>query len=298
MSAEKTRISSPKTATVIGSIAIVMWAFLALLSTASGPIPPFQLTAMTFLLGGLTGVASWGFRPGAMAALKQPWQVWLTGTFGLCVYHILYFFAIQNAPPVEASLIAYLWPLLIVLFAALLPGERLRMHHIIGAILGLGGAVMIITKGGAVGLSDGLQLGHILALACAFIWSGYSVLSRRLGNVPTDVVAGFCLITAIVAFVLHVSLETTVWPVTTEQWLAIALLGIFPLGVAFYTWDIGVKQGDIMVLGAASYAAPLLSTLVLLAFGYATFHWTIGVACLLITAGAVIAAKDMIFKRS
>lgn len=298
MSAEKTGRSSPKTATLIGFIAILMWAFLALLSTASGPIPPFQLTAMTFLLGGLTGVASWVFRPGAMAALKQPWKVWATGTFGLCVYHILYFFAVQNAPPVEASLIAYLWPLLIVLFAAFLPGERLRFHHILGAVLGLGGAVMIITKGGAVGLSDGLKLGHIFALACAFIWSGYSVASRRFGAVPTDIVVGYCLITAIVALLLHLVLETTVWPAMQSQWLAIGLLGIFPLGVAFYTWDIGMKQGDIMVLGAASYAAPLLSTLVLLVFGYASFHWTVAVACLLITAGAVIAAKDMIFRSS
>jgi drug/metabolite transporter (DMT)-like permease len=283
-------------ATLIGFTAILMWAFLALLSTASGSVPPFQLTAMCFFLGGLTGVVSWLWRPHAMRSLKQNWQVWLVGTFGLCVYHCLYFFAIQNAPPVEASLIAYLWPLLIVLFAAMLPGERLRLHHVIGAILGLSGAVVIITRGGAVGLSAGLHSGHLYALACAFIWSGYSVLSRRFGDVPTDVVAGFCLITSGVAAALHMALETTVWPASSLQWISIVLLGLLPLGVGFYAWDYGVKKGDIMVLGAASYAAPLLSTLVLLSAGFASFHWSIALACVLITAGAVIAAKDMIFK--
>ncbi len=296
MSAEKSQKYSPKTATLIGFSAILMWAFLALLGTASGPIPPFQLTMMTFFLGGMTGVVSWIWRPNAVKALNQNWRVWLVGTFGLCVYHCLYFFAIQNAPPVEASLIAYLWPLLIVLFAALLPGERLRGHHVIGAILGLAGAVVIITKGGALGLSDGLKSGHLYALACAFIWSGYSVLSRRFGHVPTDVVAGYCLITAVVAGALHLALETTVWPASTTQWTAIVVLGLLPLGVGFYTWDYGVKKGDIMVLGAASYAAPLFSTLVLLVAGFATYHWTIVLACLLITGGAMIAAKDMIFK--
>jgi drug/metabolite transporter (DMT)-like permease len=285
-------------ATLIGFTAILMWAFLALLSTASGPVPPFQLTAMCFFLGGLTGGISWLWRPHAVRSLKQTWQVWLVGTFGLCVYHCLYFFAIQNAPPVEASLIAYLWPLLIVLFAALLPGERLRLHHVIGAVLGLSGAVVIITRGGAVGLSAGLQSGHLYALACAFIWSGYSVLSRRFGDVPTDVVAGFCLITSCVAAVLHMALETTVWPASALQWVSIFLLGLLPLGVGFYAWDYGVKKGDIMVLGAASYAAPLLSTLVLLSAGFASFHWSIALACVLITTGAVIAAKDMIFKRA
>lgn len=284
-------------ATLIGFSAVLMWAFLAVLTTASSPIPPFQLTAMCFFIGGMSGVISWIWRPHAIHSLRQNWRVWLTGTFGLCVYHSLYFFALQNAPPVEASLIAYLWPLLIVLFAALLPGEHLYKHHVIGALLGLAGAIVIITKGGAVGFTAGIKLGHVLALLCAFIWSGYSVLSRRMGHVPTDVVAGFCLVTAAVALVLHIALEAPVWPQASSQWAAIFILGLFPLGIGFYAWDFGVKKGDVMVLGASSYAAPLLSTLILVAAGYATASWSIALACVLITAGAVIAAKDMIFKK-
>ena len=284
-------------ATLIGLVAIVTWAFLALLSTLAGAIPPFQLAAMTFLLGGLTGAASWTARPSAIRSLRQPWQVWALGTAGLCIYHCLYFFAIKAAPPVEVSLIAYLWPLLIVLFAAFLPGERLRLHHVIGAAMGFAGAILIITKGGGIGLADGIKLGHGLALACAFVWSGYSVLSRRFGHVPTDVVAGYCLITAAVTFALHLSFETTVWPETLTQWSAVVLLGVIPLGAAFYAWDYGIKHGDIMVLGAISYAAPPLSVIILLLAGYGVFHWSVALACLLITAGAVIAAKDMIFKR-
>jgi drug/metabolite transporter (DMT)-like permease len=250
---------------------------------------------MCFFIGGMTGVLSWIWRPHAVKSLRQPWQVWMVGTCGLCVYHCLYFFAIQNAPPVEASLIAYLWPLLIILFAAMLPGEKLRLHHAIGAILGLLGAIAIITKGGTIGLTAGLKIGHLMALACAFIWSGYSVLSRRFGAVPTDVVAGFCLITALVALVLHLTLEPTVWPHGAGQWTAVALLGFLPLGLGFYAWDVGTKKGDIMVLGATSYAAPLLSTLILIGAGYASASWAVAAACLLITLGAVIAAKDMIF---
>lgn len=283
--------------TLIGFAAILTWSFLALLTTAAGAIPPFQLAAMTFLLGGLTGASRWLFRPEAMAALRQPWQVWALGVGGLCIYHCAYFFAIQSAPPVEASLIAYLWPLLIVVFAAFLPGERLRAHHMAGVVLGLAGAVMVITKGGNVGLADGMKTGHVIALFCAFVWSGYSVLSRRFGAVPTDVVAGYCLITAGVTLVLHLGLETTVIPQTATQWAAIAALGIVPLGAGFYAWDWGCKHGDIMVLGALSYAAPLFSTLVLLAAGYGQYHWSTLAACVLIIAGAMIAAKDMLMRR-
>ncbi|HRO11040.1 EamA family transporter [Amaricoccus sp.] len=284
-------------ATLIGFVAIVTWAFLALLSTLAGAIPPFQLAAMTFLVGGLTGAASWLLRPGAIRSLRQPWPVWALGTAGLCIYHCLYFFAIQAAPPVEVSLIAYLWPLLIVLFAALLPGERLGAHHLAGAVMGLAGAVLIITEGGRVGLAGGIRPGHGLALAAAFVWAGYSVLSRRFGHVPTDVVAAYCLITAAATFLLHLAFETTAWPQTATQWTAVALLGLLPLGLAFYAWDHGIKHGDIMVLGAVSYAAPPLSVLILLLAGQGVFHWSMALACLLITAGAIIAAKDLVFRR-
>lgn len=283
--------------TLIGFIVILTWSFLALLSTAAGPIPPFQLAAMSFFLGGMVGVVSWIFRPHALRSLRQPWQVWALGVAGLCIYHCAYFFAIQSAPPVEASLIAYLWPLLIVLFASLLPGEKLRLHHIAGVALGLLGAVAIITKGGSAGLMGGILPGHIIALFCAFIWSGYSVLSRRFGQVPVDVVAGYCLITSAVAFCLHVGLENTVWPSSAGQWLAIAILGTIPLGAGFYAWDWGCKHGYIMVIGALSYSAPLLSVVALLVFGYGEYHWSVAIACCLIVVGALIAAKDMILNR-
>jgi len=284
--------------TLIGFAAILTWSFLAFLSTAAGPVPPFQLAAMTFFLGGMVGAVSWLFRPGAVKALRQPWRVWALGVAGLCIYHCAYFFAIQSAPPVEASLIAYLWPLLIVVFAAFLPGERLRLHHLIGVLLGLAGAIVVITRGGQVGLADGIRPGHVIALFCAFVWSGYSVLSRRFGAVPTDVVAGYCLITAAVALVLHLGLETTVVPRTAGQWAAIVVLGAIPLGAGFYAWDWGCKHGDIMVLGALSYAAPLFSVVILLAAGYGQYHWSVALACALIVAGALLAAKDMLVRRS
>ncbi|MBZ9773008.1 EamA family transporter [Mesorhizobium sp. CO1-1-8] len=284
--------------TLIGFSAILTWSFLALLSTAAGSIPPFQLAAMTFLLGGLVGAGSWIVRPGAIRSLRQPWPVWAIGTAGLCIYHCAYFFAIQSAPPVEVSLIAYLWPLLIVVFAAFLPGERLRVHHVVGVVLGLAGAIVVITKGGNVGLANGVMKGHVIALFCAFIWAGYSVLSRRFGQVPTDVVAGYCFITAAVAFSLHLMLETTVWPQTPMQWTAIVILGTIPLGAGFYAWDFGCKHGDIMILGALSYAAPLFSVIVLLLAGFGVPHWSVALACVLITIGAVIAAKDLLFKAS
>jgi drug/metabolite transporter (DMT)-like permease len=92
--------------------------------------------------------------------------------------------------------------------------------------------------------------------------------------------------------------EVTVWPDTTTQWLAIIALGIGPVGAAFYTWDIGMKRGDIRVLGAASYATPLLSTAFLILAGFAEPSAGIVIAAVLIAGGGMIAARDMIGKRN
>jgi len=284
-------------ATAIGFTAVLMWALLALFTAASGKVPPFQLAAMCFLIGGLIGVSRWITVAQARASLRQPAIVWLLGVGGLFGYHFFYFTALRNAPAVEAGLIAYLWPLLIVLFSALLPGERLGLHHILGALLGLAGAALIVTGGTGLVFKQEFALGYGAALLCAVIWSSYSVLSRRFSGVSTDVVTGFCLMTALLSAIAHMALETTVWPADAVEWLAVLALGLMPVGAAFYVWDYGVKHGDIQVLGASSYAAPLLSTVILIAAGFAQATWAIAIACLLITGGAALAAKDMIAPR-
>ncbi|ABE64417.1 protein of unknown function DUF6, transmembrane [Nitrobacter hamburgensis X14] len=285
-----------RTATLIGLTAILMWSLLAVMTVATGRIPAFQLAAMTFAIGGLAGCASWLFRPEGARALQQPPVAWLVGVGGLFGYHALYFIALRLAPPAEAGLLNYLWPLLIVLFSSLLPGERLAPHHLIGAILGLTGTVLLVAGNTSIQFERTQMSGLAAAFIAAFVWAAYSVLSRRLASVPTDAVAGFCLATAVLAAVAHMLVESTVWPDSGAQWLAIAALGIGPVGLAFYVWDIGMKRGDIRVLGAAAYATPLLSTTFLILAGFAKPTAALGVAAVLIAGGGLIAAKDMIWK--
>jgi drug/metabolite transporter (DMT)-like permease len=281
-------------ATLVGFSAILMWSLLSLLTVASGRMPPFQLAAVTFAIGGGIGAATWAFRPGAIRALRQKPEVWALGISGLFGYHALYFLALRLAPPAEAQLVNYLWPLLIVLFSALLPNERLRAHHVGGVLLGLAGTVVLFIGRGGIGFALEYLPGFAAAFVAAFAWAIYSVLSRRFAGVPTDAVAGFCLATAALAALCHLALETTVWPDTALQGFAILALGIGPVGAAFYAWDIGVKRGDIRVLGAGSYAAPILSTCFLVLAGYAAGSVSLAVAAALITAGGLLAAKDLL----
>lgn len=285
-----------RSATLIGLTAILMWSLLAVMTVATGTIPAFQLAAMTFAIGGLVGLLTWIGRRGAPQSLLQRPVAWIVGVSGLFGYHALYFLALRYAPPAEAGLLNYLWPLLIVLFSSFLPGERLAPHHVIGAMSGLAGTVLLFVGNGAEFAPSQLP-GLLAAFIAAFIWAIYSVLSRRLKSVPTDAVAGFCLVTAALAALVHAAIETTVWPDGAVQWLSVVALGVFPVGAAFYAWDIGMKRGDIRVIGAASYATPLLSTAFLILAGFAKPSPNIVLAAILIAGGGLIAARDMVWKR-
>ncbi|MEI4473101.1 aromatic amino acid exporter YddG [Frigidibacter sp. MR17.24] len=281
-------------ATIIGFGAILLWALLALFTVGSAPVPPLQLNAVCFAIGGLIGLVWILAGEGPKALRGIPLRVYAFGTAGLFGYHFLYFTALRLAPAAEAGLIAYLWPLLIVLFSGLLPGERLNRLHVAGAVLAFAGAALLVGGrlfGTGITITAGAVAGYALAFLCALTWSGYSVLSRRLGAVPTASVAVFCLATAVLSALAHLAVEDTVWPATGLGWAAMLALGTGPVGLAFYVWDVGVKRGDIQLLGTASYAAPLLSTLALVMTGLAVPDWRLGLAAVMITGGAALAAR-------
>jgi drug/metabolite transporter (DMT)-like permease len=283
-------------ATLIGGSAVLMWATLALLTTWTDAVPPFQLVAMAFTIAFLLAAAKWLVGGESIADhVHLPAAVWLLGVGGLFGYHFFYFMALRNAPAVEASLIAYMWPLLIVVFSALLPGEQLRWWHLAGTACGLAGTVLLVTDGGGLAFKREFWLGYLMAILCAFTWSTYSVLSRRFRAISTDAVGAFCGVTAVLAVLCHLAFEVTVWPQGGE-WLAVLGLGLGPVGAAFFVWDVGVKHGDIRALGAAAYGAPLLSTVLLVVYGQAAATWVVAMACLLIVGGAVIAARDVLGK--
>lgn len=281
--------SDRRRATLVGFSAVALWSLLALFTVASEPVPPLLLNALTFGIGGTVGVL-WLAATGGLGALRRvPLKAYAFGTLGLFGYHLLYFTALRMAPAAEAGLICYLWPLFIVLFSGLLPGEQLRSGHVIGALLAFAGAALIVA--GGIGAVSGAMAGYGVAFVAALTWAGYSLGSRRLQGVPTGAVAVNCLLTALLSIISHVALEPTVWPVDGSGWLAVLALGLGPVGLAFYTWDIGVKKGDIQLLGTASYAAPLMSTLALVLAGMARASLSLAVAALLITGGAILAAR-------
>lgn len=281
-------------ATLVGAGAVFIWGSLALLTTLTGDVPPFQIVTTAFLIAFTLAVIKWiVFRESLSAPFRQRAAVWAIGVGGLFGYHFLIFLALKTAPPVQANLINYLWPLLIVLFSALLPGQSLRPRHIGGALIGFAGACLLVTGGTGIEFDPDHLPGYAAALGAALIWSTYSLASSRLAAVPTDAIGAFCFVAALLSAVAHLIFETTVIP-TTGEWLALVALGIGPAGSAFFLWDWGVKRGNVRALGGIGYTAPLLSTTLLIIFGPAILTGAIAIAACLIISGAILAAGDLL----
>ena len=286
--------SHTTTANLLALATIALWASLAALGTALAHVPPFLLTGLGLLAGSVIAPPLVRFD---VRRLKVTLPALAVGVYGLFGYHFLLFTGLQLAPPVEANLVNYLWPLGIVLMAPLLlPGVRLTAAHVLAALVGLAGAaIAILGRGGATGEAGPMAaLGFAAAAGGAFVWSSYSLLSKRLAQTrhrfPTAAIGTFGLVAGLLSLACHALLEPSV-ALSTRDIALIAALGLGPLGGAFFLWDAALKLGDARQIGVLAYLTPLLSTLILLWTTGRPLSWNIALATAMILGAAVVGTR-------
>jgi drug/metabolite transporter (DMT)-like permease len=265
--------------------AIVLWASLATLATLLSDIPPFLLTGIGLVIGSLISLPLSGFK---LSAWKVPAKTLTVGVYGLFGYHLMLFIALQTAPAVEANLVNYLWPLLIVVLAPLSSRHlKLGARHIVAAGAGFTGAAIAITSSGSVSGVFGFQVGYLFALAAAVIWATYSLMTTKLRAFPTSAIGLFGLVSGLLAIAAHFLLEDPA-VISASDWVLLVILGLGPLGGAFYFWDAALKIGDPRRIGLLAFLTPLLSTTLLLVVSGRELSWQLLLATALIVGGAVL----------
>ena len=239
--------------------AIVLWAGLAMLGVRLAHLPPFWLTGVALLIGSVVALPLSRFD---FSQFRVPLTTLALGVYGLFGFHFLLFIALRHAPPVQANLVNYLWPLgMVVLAPVFLPGTRLTWRQLLAALLGFGGAALAILGGQS--LDTGLAWGYLPALGSAFVWASYSLLTQRVAAFPSAAIGLFALVSGLLSLLCHALLEPAA-QVSARDWPWLILMGLGPLGAAFFLWDAALKRGDARQIGLLSFLTPLLSTLLLL----------------------------------
>jgi drug/metabolite transporter (DMT)-like permease len=265
--------------------AIALWASLASLGLALSHVPPFLLTGLALVIG---SVPAW--------PLARQWRVpprtLALGIYGLFGFHFLLFIALRLAPPVEANLVNYLWPLLIVVLApVLLPGMALRPAHVVAAIAGFAGAAIAIVAAAGGNVRAAWSWGYLPALGSAFIWSTYSLWTRRVPAFPTAAIGLFGLVSGLLSLACHAALEPAT-ALSARDWALVAAMGLGPLGGAFFLWDKALKLGDARQIGILSYLTPLASTVLLLVVSGRPLTPGIAGAAALIIGAAIVGTRS------
>lgn len=276
-----------RSATYYALGAIASWALLAALGVALRSVPPFLLTGIALVIG---SVPTWPLVARRPALWKIPGRTLALGVTGLFGFHFLLFLALRTAPPIQANLVNYLWPLFIVVLSPLLlPGMRLRAQHVLAALLGFAGAAVAILGRGQ-DIESSWSWGYLLALGSALIWACYSLLTRRMPPFPTTAVGLFGLVSGLLSLLCHALLEPAT-VLDARDWLLLAVAGLGPLGTAFLLWDKALKLGDPRQIGILSYLTPLSSTVVLTLTGAGPFSWSITLAAAMIIGAAIIGTR-------
>ena len=269
--------------------AIFLWASLASLATLLSNIPPFLLTGIGLIIGASVSMPSLRF---GLTPWKIPLKTLLIGVYGLFGYHFMLFLALQTAPAVEANLVNYLWPLLIVLLSPIFTKSlSLNFRYVLAALSGFAGAVLAITSGGSGFGFSSIELGYFFALAAAVIWATYSLATTKVPRFPTPAIGLFALVSGVLAIGAHFLFEPAA-SISTVDWLLLLVLGVGPLGGAFYLWDAALKIGDPRRIGLLAFLTPLLSTALLVVVSGNSLSWQLLLATGLIVGGALLGPRS------
>ncbi|MBA3708597.1 MAG: DMT family transporter [Planctomycetes bacterium] len=286
---------APIAAACFALVSVGLWSFFGYFASRLSMLPSTLMVGVAMIIAGIASLPT-------ARSWRVPWRIHLLGVAGIGGNMLLFFTAFHFAPVVEVNLVNYIWPLLTVLLTPLfIAGSRLRVHHVVGALVGFAGAALVVCNAESSGSGSSPVLGYAICATGAVLWSCYCLYTKRLAAFPSSAVGGFCLSSGILLLAAHACFAPVIEPLrglSARDWQLLVLCGLGPMGLAYFTWDAAMKRGDPRVIGSLAFFTPLISTLILAVVGGHRIGWPVLVALALIVGGAVIGSLELFRSRS
>ncbi|NBI69343.1 hypothetical protein D1646_21770 [Pseudoflavonifractor sp. 60] len=195
------------------------------------------------------------------------------GLIGMLSVSMLLYYGLTHLKAQQAFIINYLWPILIILFAWPILGQRMTIRKTAALLLSFLGVVIVATEGD---LSNPSQLDTGGVLACVLAASCYALFSVLNLKVTCDkFVATMIYYTASALVILPVLLWTEgVLALTLPQWGGVLWMGALSNGLSYATWAMAMDRGDPAKLSNLAYLTPFISLIYIFFVLHEPIHWT------------------------
>ncbi|RUQ99211.1 DMT family transporter [Labedella endophytica] len=256
-------------------------------------LSPFLMTALRWAAAApiLILLAVIVERPRWREALREwPMHLLLAG-LGLVCFCIFSYEALRHTTPADASVVGAINPAIIAVVAGLLARERVGWRRSLGILVSLVGVLIVISGGDPASLLRAdVNEGHVWMLGAVVVWTGYTILGRRLTTGP------------VTASAVQASLTTIVLaPIAIPQLGDVSLDGaaisgllyiaVFPSVLSLVLWNVSVKKVGASTAGVYLNLLPVFTAILGLAIGVA-LGWPTVLGGLLVVLGVTITSRS------
>ncbi len=227
---------------------------------------------------------------------KDLFMLAVCGMFGFALNQALFYEGLNLSTPVDASLIHVLNPILVLVFASLILGEKVTWRKAGGIALGASGVLMLVLYGQKLSFTGSHAWGNVLIFLNMVFYALYLVLIKPLiGKYHTTTIlkwVSFFGFLFIFPFSIKPALEINFAAITLPAWLGIFYIIVLNTFVAYLLINFALKSVSATVVSYYSYLQPVIAAAMSVTIGQGGITYPKVLAALLIFAGVYMVNRS------
>ena len=285
---------------LVVSMLLILWgSFAAVSKLILNDLDSFQLQSYMFgsatIVMTIILVAKGNMRKLRDISIKEYIRLFLYAIPAF-TYYFFYILALKLIPAVEASMLHYIFPVMIVVFSIPINGEKLDAMKVSSILLGLLGMIIIITKGDISNIKMSNIFGDFLALGAAISWGIFSNFGKK-NKIDIHISNYIFMITNFLLSTISVIIFSGFTLPTPTGFVGVVWLGITNIVVCYYLWFKALKLTSTTLIASITFVTPFITLLFIVFFLGEKIYLIQILGLLVIFLGIALQNMIQLFKR-